>query len=158
MFCIFLDFSTYATHNCVKGQQTEKIGGSYSYHEKHIVTCVKCGRQFDANEGGAYYPESRRYVCKRCVDKQKSEQADREKARKAEERKAEADERERVTGMRQSKAAMLVKIVVGVLFLFAAVSLAVQGNISSFVCGLVIGGALVAWGLVPYLKAKSGRR
>lgn len=122
--------------------------------KKHIVTCVKCGRQFDANEGGAYYPESRRYVCKRCVDKQKSEQADREKARKAEERKAEADERERVTGMRQSKAAMLVKIVVGVLFLFAAVSLAVQGNISSFVCGLVIGGALVAWGLVPYLKAK----
>ena len=53
---------------------------------------------------------------------------------------------------------MLVKIVVGVLFLFAAVSLAVQGNIPSFVCGLVIGGALVAWGLVPYLKAKSGRR
>ena len=131
--------------------------------KKHIVTCVKCGRQFDANEGGAYYPESRRYVCKRCVDKQKSEQAERNKARKAEERKAEerkaeADERERVTGMRQSKAAMLVKIVVGVLFLFAAVSLAVQGNISSFVCGLVIGGALVAWGLMPYLKAKSGRR
>lgn len=48
--------------------------------KKHIVTCVKCGRQFDANEGGAYYPESRRYVCKRCVDKQKSEQADREKS------------------------------------------------------------------------------
>ena len=69
-----------------------------------------------------------------------------------------ADERERVTGMRQSKTAMLVKIVVGVLFLFAAVSLAVQGNISSFVCGLVIGGALVAWGLAPYLKTKSGRR
>ena len=56
--------------------------------KKHIVTCVKCGRQFDVNEGGAYYPESRRYVCKRCVDKQKSEQSDREKARKAEERKA----------------------------------------------------------------------
>ena len=73
--------------------------------KKHIVTCVKCGRQFDANGGGAYYPESRRYVCKRCVDKQKSEQSDREKARKAEERKAEADERERVSGMRQSKAA-----------------------------------------------------
>ena len=78
--------------------------------KKHIVTCVKCGRQFDANEGGAYYPESRRYVCKRCVDKQKSEQADREKARKAEERKAEADERERVTGMRQSKAASRISV------------------------------------------------
>lgn len=133
--------------------------------KKHIVTCVKCGRQFDANKGGAYYPESRRYVCKHCVDKQKDIQKEQAKARKAaereaeaDEREAEADERERVTGMRQSKTAMLVKIVVGVLFLFAAVSLAVQGNISSFVCGLVIGGALVAWGLVPYLKAKSGRR
>lgn len=78
--------------------------------KKHIVTCVKCGRQFDANEGGAYYPESRRYVCKRCVDKQKSEQSEREKARKAEERKAEADERERVTGMRQSKAASRISV------------------------------------------------
>lgn len=104
--------------------------------KKHIVTCVKCGRQFDANDGGAYYPESRRYVCKRCVDKQKSEQADREKARKAEERKAGADERERVTGMRQSKSAMLVKIVVGVLFLFSAVSLAVQNNIPAFCAAL----------------------
>ena len=85
-------------------------------------------------------------------------QGERNKPSKAEEPRSDADERERVTGMRQSKAAMLVKIVVGVLFLFAAVSLAVQGNISSFVCGLVIGGALVAWGLVPYLKAKSGRR
>lgn len=126
--------------------------------KKHIVTCVKCGRRFDANEGGAYYPESRRYVCKRCVDKQKDIQKEQAKARKAAEREAEADERERVTGMRQSKAAMLVKIVVGVLFLFSAVSLAVQNNIPAFLCGLVIGGALVAWGLVPYLKAKSGGR
>lgn len=126
--------------------------------KKHIVTCVKCGRQFDANEGGAYYPESRRYVCKRCVDKQKDIQKEQAKARKAAEREAEADERERVTGMRQSKTAMLVKIVVGVLFLFSAVSLAVQNNIPAFLCGLVIGGALVAWGLVPYLKAKSGGR
>lgn len=98
---------------------------------KHIVTCVYCGRQFDKNEGGYYLPKSRRYVCKRCEDKQKAEQAERNKARKAAEREAEADERERITGMRQSKAAMLVKIVVGVLFLFAAVSLAVQGNTSA---------------------------
>ena len=75
--------------------------------KKHIVTCVKCGKQFDANEGGAYYPESRRYVCKHCVDKRKAEQAERNKARKAAEREAEADERERVTGMRQSKTATL---------------------------------------------------
>lgn len=158
MFCIFLDFSTYATHNCVKGQQTEKIGGSYSYHEKAYCYLREVREAVRRERGRRLLSRVPPLCLQALVDKQKSEQADREKARKAEERKAEADERERVTGMRQSKAAMLVKIVVGVLFLFAAVSLAVQGNISSFVCGLVIGGALVAWGLVPYLKAKSGRR
>lgn len=126
--------------------------------EKHIVTCVKCGRKFDANKGGVYYPESRRYACKKCVDKQKSVQSEREKARKAEERKAKADEREHETGMRQSKAVMLAKIIVGVLFLLASVSLASQGNIPAFVCGLAVGGGLVAWGLVPYLKAKKEKR
>ena len=125
---------------------------------KHIVTCVKCGRQFDANEGGVYYPESRRYACKRCVDKQKSKQTEESKARKAAERKAKADKRERETGMRQSKTAMLAKIIVGVLFLFCSLPLAMQGNISSFVCGLVIAAALIAWGLVPYLKTKNRKR
>ena len=125
---------------------------------KHIVKCVKCGRQFDANEGGVYYPESQRYACKSCVKKQKGERAERERVRKAEERKSEADERERVTGMRQTKAAMLAKIAAGILFLICSVSLIVQGNVSAFVCGLVIAVALVAWGLVPYLKATRGRR
>ena len=50
---------------------------------KHEVTCLKCGRRFDANEGGSYLPESHRYICKKCVDKQKSKQAEAEKARKA---------------------------------------------------------------------------
>ena len=76
---------------------------------KHIVTCVKCGRKFDAEEGGVYYPESRRYACKKCVDNQKAAQSEREKARKAEERKAKADEREKNTGMRQSVPAMIAK-------------------------------------------------
>lgn len=125
---------------------------------KHIVTCVYCGRQFNKNEGGYYLPKSRRYVCKRCEDKQKAEQAERNKARKAAEREAEADERERVTGMRQTKAAMLAKIAAGILFLGGSGSLIAQGEISSFVCGLAISAALVAWGLVPYLKAKSRRR
>ena len=125
---------------------------------KHIVTCVKCGRQFDANEGGVYYTESRRYACKRCVDKQKSKQVEESKVRKAEERRVKADERERETGMRQSKTAMLAKIIVGVLFLFCSLPLAMQGNISSFVCGLGIAAALIAWGFVPYLKAKNRKR
>ena len=61
---------------------------------KHEVTCLKCGRRFDANEGGSYLPESHRYICKKCVDKQKSKQAEAEKARKAAEREEQANERE----------------------------------------------------------------
>lgn len=125
---------------------------------KHIVTCLKCGRQFDANEGGYYLPETRRYVCKRCSDKQKSAQKERARAQKASERKAEAHERERVTGMRQTKAAMLVKISAGVLFFVCSVPFAFSGNIPSFICGLAISVALVSWGVVPYLKSKRGRR
>lgn len=125
---------------------------------KHIVTCVKCGRQFDANEGGVYYPESHRYACKNCVDKQKEKQAEEARARKAAAREAEADEREEKTGMRQTRAAMLAKIIVGVLFLVCSVPLASQGNIPAFLCGLAVAAALVAWGLVPYLKAKKGKR
>lgn len=125
---------------------------------KHYVICVKCGRKFDADEGGVYYPESHRYACKNCVDKQKAKQAEAAREQKAAERKAEADERERNTGMRQTKAAMLAKIIVGVLFLVCSIPFISQGNISSFVCGLAVAAALVAWGLVPYLKAKNGKR
>lgn len=33
---------------------------------KHLVICVDCGTQFDANRGGYYDPLTRRYTCKRC--------------------------------------------------------------------------------------------
>lgn len=126
--------------------------------KKHIVKCVKCGRQFDANEGGVYYPESHRYACKNCVDKQKAKQAEEARARKSAEREAKADEREEKTGMRQTRAAMLAKILVGVLFLVCSIPFISQGNTPAFVCGLAVAAALVAWGLVPYLKTKKGKR
>lgn len=34
--------------------------------KKHIVVCVDCGRQFDANWGAYYDATTRRYTCKRC--------------------------------------------------------------------------------------------
>lgn len=33
---------------------------------KHMVTCVICGKRFDANRGGYYNGDSRRYTCKKC--------------------------------------------------------------------------------------------
>lgn len=114
---------------------------------KHIVTCVKCGRQFDANEGGRYLTNSHRYVCRRCVSEQKKEQ-------KAQYKERKADEREESTGMRQSFPAMIAKIAVGCLFLVGSLPLAAQGNMSAFAAGLGISAALIAWGLMPYLKSK----
>ncbi|MBR2099152.1 MAG: hypothetical protein IJ926_05655 [Firmicutes bacterium] len=66
-----------------------------------------------------------------------------------------ADEREARTGMRQSKGAMIAKIVLGGLFL--AVSLDTSdGNwtIGYFLFCLILGGGLIAWGLLPYLEAR----
>lgn len=34
---------------------------------KHLVVCVDCGTQFDANRGGTFDPITRRYTCKRCA-------------------------------------------------------------------------------------------
>lgn len=33
---------------------------------KHLVICVDCGNQFDANKGGNYDPLTKRYTCPKC--------------------------------------------------------------------------------------------
>ena len=71
-------------------------------------------------------------------------------------REAAADEREAKTGMRQSKGAMIAKIVIGCLF-FAAGFIEPedsQWTIGYFLVALILAGAFLAWGLVPYMKAK----
>lgn len=35
--------------------------------QKHMVTCLRCGVKFDANQGGYYIPASRRYICPACA-------------------------------------------------------------------------------------------
>ena len=40
---------------------------------KHLVVCVQCGRQFDANRGGYYNSKTRRYMCKSCGRKKPSQ-------------------------------------------------------------------------------------
>lgn len=102
---------------------------------KHIVVCRECGRQFDASKGGYYDKISGRYTCKSCG------------------KKIAGDARERSTGMRQSKGAMIAKIVIGVLFLIVSLTSG-ELDLAARGVGIVIAAALVAWGLVPYLKAK----
>ena len=104
---------------------------------KHIVTCQLCGRQFDANKGGYYDAASRRYTCKNCG-----------KAHNRTLKESEADKREARTGMRQKPGAMIAKIAVGLMFIFVSFGME---DASGVVIGLVIGLALIAWGLLPWL-------
>ena len=107
---------------------------------KHIVVCQYCGKQFDANKGGYYNSTSRRYTCKSCGSKAKKEQ-----------KEYEADKREAKTGMRQSMGAMIAKIAVGVVFFFIGFTM---DSFGSAIIGIVIGLALIAWGLLPWLMPR----
>ena len=102
---------------------------------KHLVICLDCGRQFDANRGGYYIQSKNRYLCKSCGTSRK-------KAEKHQNRK---------NG--QSAGAMIAKIVIGGLFVTAGFCSPEGGwTIGYFLTALLIGGGLIAWGLYPSWK------
>lgn len=104
---------------------------------KHLVTCVECGKRFDTKYGYYYDKNSRRYTCRKCGNKMN------------------AVRNEQYTGMRQSTGAMIAKIVVGILFILVGFTSPESGwSIGYFMTALVLGCSLIAWGVVPYLKAK----
>ena len=70
-----------------------------------------------------------------------------------------ADEREARTGMRQSRGAMIAKIVFGALFIWAGFDPSDGGwTFSYFVFCLILGCGMIAWGLLPYLEARKKRQ
>ena len=104
---------------------------------KHLVICVKCGKQFDANIGGYYNSHSRRYTCKSCG-------------------KAIKSATKKHSNKKQTKLAMILKIVFGILFVCAGFSSPDGGwSIGYFLTAIVIGALLIYWGLKPYLKGKN---
>lgn len=75
-------------------------------------------------------------------------------------RREAADERERVTGMRQSTGAMIAKIAVGALFLISGLTTdwhEYGEDLGPMLISILIGLALIAWGVVPWLTAKKKR-
>ena len=74
-------------------------------------------------------------------------------------RREQADEREKATGMRQSTGAMTAKIAFGALFLISGLTTNwaeradVANPVASMLLSIVLGLALIAWGLIPRLKA-----
>lgn len=112
--------------------------------KKHYVTCLNCGRTFDASRGGYYIASKRRYLCPKCGKQNKREQ-------KAASKEYAASERERETGMRQSYGALIAKVAAGVLFLVVSFAMDSFGEVC---VGLILAAALIAWGLIPYFAAK----
>ena len=78
-------------------------------------------------------------------------------------KKAAADAREKETGMRQTRGAMIAKIAVGILFLISGLttdwteSSDASNPLGPMLLSVIIGIALIAWGLVPWLNAKKKR-
>ena len=107
---------------------------------KHMVTCMSCGKRFDASRGGYYFKSKQRYMCKKCG---------REHNREIKEE--QADVREEKTGMRQTTGAMIAKIAVGLLFFFIGFTM---DSFGSAITGIVLGLALIAWGLLPWLMPR----
>ena len=70
-----------------------------------------------------------------------------------------ADEREALTGMRQSIGGMIAKIAFGIMFIGVGFDKPESGwSIGYFAVALCCGGALIAWGLVPFLAARKKRK
>ncbi len=87
------------------------------------------------------------------------EKSKKSKAYKKQLREKAADEREAKTGMRQSSGAMVAKIIIGGAFMICGFISPSNGewSVSYMLTALLIGGALVAWGLIPYMNAKKKR-
>ena len=120
--------------------------------KKHMVICVKCGKHFDANKGGYYNQHSRRYTCKTCG-----------KAQIAAEKKINSDFKAKRnlerTGMKQSYGSMILKIVIGLIIVSCGFSSPESGwTFSYFLTSLIIGCSVIAWGLVPFLKARKQKK
>ena len=74
-------------------------------------------------------------------------------------KKEAADAREKATGMRQSRGAMIAKFVIGALFLISGLTTnwtneSPSDPLGPMLISIVLGLGLIAWGLIPLLSAK----
>ena len=105
---------------------------------KHIVTCLDCGKQFDANRGGYYIQDKGRYLCKSCG-----------KARK------KVTKQQHKQFKKSAGSVSIPKIAIGLLFVAAGFSSPDSGwTFGYFLTALILGGGLILWGLLPYLKKR----
>ena len=103
----------------------------------HIVSCHACREQFDTFRGGYYNSETNQYTCKQCG------------------RGGGRSERGVRIGMRQTMVGMVLKILFGLLFFCVSVDSGegAAWDFPYFLTCLILGGALIAWAVVPWIRA-----
>ena len=114
------------------------------------VNCLDCGVRFDIKYGAFFVKESDGYVCPACHQI-------RVKKEKKAAKEAAAREREEKTGMRQTEMAMNLKIIFGLITIVVTSQgdpREAQWSLGYYLFGILVGGALIAWGVEPYFKAK----
>lgn len=100
--------------------------------KEHIVTCITCGKKFDANYGAHYIQKSRRYQCLSCYNA--------------------AHHPKKKEKIKNEKIPFIIKLVIGALFIIGAIQLKSAVEI---IISIAIGFALIAWALIPYFKKKN---
>lgn len=121
--------------------------------KQHIVICKACGRKFNADWGGFYYKKERRYMCTSCHRKLTAEQKPQKKGFWEVVRDRRND-REARTAMRQSPIEIALKLIYGIGCLAAIPEFDEAGEA---VIAILLGGGLIAWAVVPWLKARKIR-
>jgi len=96
---------------------------------KRMVTCDRCHRRFNADRGGRFDALTGRGTCPACL-----------------------------TGKTKVTGGMIAKIAFGLLLIIAVGTPDEDWELGTFLFGLVLGGALIAWGLLPYLRGRAALR
>ena len=101
---------------------------------KHEVACVACGRMFDAEQGGKYNPNTKRYTCPECAARQ-YDAAVAEMAKKI---------------RRQT----IIKLLIAAFLLYCGFSYIGKESAGVVIITFIAATGLIAWAIVPLLIAK----
>ena len=128
--------------------------------QAHIVSCYECGKRFDTNNGAYYIKEKRRYMCPNCGMRMEGQPGIIRHDPVVEEVKLDTvEKRAKADGIKKpTTGGTIAKIAIGLIFIAVPYTKTETGKaqeLSVIVMGLIIGLALIAWALIPYLKYRS---
>lgn len=114
--------------------------------------CSRCGKMLIFS----YYrkPGSSYKLCKKCYREKRREDFKQEIEYKKEMKQQKIADRIERTGMRQSYFSMIIKILLGVLFIYSSAHAFLDKDYGVMRTALIIGAAFLAWGILPFIFRK----